>query len=148
MGARTWVCSKSSREVASAAWASAARARRASASSIEMAATASSCSARLASWAATSARAESRSNCALYQRGSMLKSRSPALTIWPAWKLTESMWPETRARSSTVSVASTCPVISSESASSFSSTGATVTGVAGEGAAAAGAAVAEGRRAA
>jgi len=57
-------------------------------------------------------------------------------TSCPAWRRTSSRWPETRARSSTVSAASTRPISSSYSVTSFSSTGATVTlGAGGVGAA-------------
>src|SRR5258706_7395396 len=64
----------------------------------------------------------------------MTNRRSPCLTIWPSLKLTESMKPETLARTSTVSTAAKRPVYSSHSVIVFCSGLAVVTGGAGGGA--------------
>src|SRR5712672_4315350 len=61
----------------------------------------------------------------------MTNRRSPCLTIWPSLKLTESMKPETLARTSTVSTAAKRPVYSSHSVIVFCSGLAVVTGGAG-----------------
>src|SRR5258707_9488134 len=61
----------------------------------------------------------------------MTNRRSPCLTIWPSLKLTESMKPETLARTSTVSTAAKRPVYSSHSVIGFWSGLAVVTGGAG-----------------
>src|SRR5262245_22868311 len=58
----------------------------------------------------------------------MTNSRSPCLTNWPSLKLTVSMNPETRARTSTCSTATNRPVYSSHSVIVFCSGCATVTG--------------------
>ena len=60
--------------------------------------------------------------------GSMTNSRSPCLTIWPSLKWMESMKPDTRARTSTVSTAAKRPVYSSHSVIVFCSGCETVTG--------------------
>src|SRR5215208_4154719 len=57
----------------------------------------------------------------------MTNSRSPCLTIWPSLKWMESMKPETRARTSTVSTAVKRPVNSSHSLMTFCSGRATAT---------------------
>ncbi len=79
------------------------------------------------------ARARSRSALACstamrYGRGSTTKRRSPCLTTSPSLKWMESMKPETRARTSTVSTAVNRPVYSSHSVIVFWSGRATVTG--------------------
>src|SRR5215510_1603784 len=57
----------------------------------------------------------------------MMNRRSPCLTIWPSLKCTESMNPETRARTSTLSTAAKRPVNSSHSVMTFCTGCATVT---------------------
>src|SRR5215470_9148939 len=68
----------------------------------------------------------------------MMNRRSPCLTIWPSLKCTESMKPETRARTSTLSTAVKRPVNSSHSVMTFCTGCATVTDGGGGAAPAAG----------
>jgi len=68
-----------------------------------------------------------RSNSALYQRESIWKRTSPLFTSCPDRNFTASMWPETRGRTSTFSMAAVCPLNSSHSTTSSCCTGVTVT---------------------
>src|ERR1700758_551422 len=57
----------------------------------------------------------------------MLNSRSPVLTCWPSLKLRSLMKPETRATTSTLSIATTRPMKSPVAVTSRLTTGVTVT---------------------